>query len=90
LVANFDNIIFVVLFTALLGFIVRPKLVRFDYLAIALLFPACFYTYPEGMALTVILALPLLIPLVSILLADRKTAIASVLLAGISGLIVLP
>jgi len=88
LVANFDNIIFLALFTTLLGFLLGTKgdmrWTRFDFVAMALLVPACSYTYPEGMALGAVLALPLLGSCLMQVLAERRVAIRAALLALVS------
>jgi hypothetical protein len=94
LVSNFDNIIFIALFTTLLGFLIgtpgNAPWTRLDFLAMAVLLAACLYTYPEGMALEAVLALPVLTLCLRRVLTDRHVAIRASLLALISVAITWP
>lgn len=94
LVSNFDNIIFLALFTTLLGFLLGTagdvRWTHLDFLAMALLAPACFYTYPEGFPLSAVLALPILTVCLRRALSTPRTVIRAALLALVSVLIASP
>jgi hypothetical protein len=83
LVANFDNVIFLAFFTTLIGLLVRsssaePMPPR-DLIAATLLLAACFYTYPEGLAIGLVLASPLLLWYAQSITRDSRTFVRNAL-----------
>lgn len=74
-VANLDNLVFLPLFTALIALIINyarsANSLRQQCLPIVILSSACIFTYPEGFALGMVLAAPLLVHFLKILACRR-------------------